>query len=100
MGKSYVALNLMDNGGRRLGIERRQFSYCRHLPERREAKDRRNSLDRRIGIDRRSGIDCRSVIDSRDGEEQAGAIEIWSYRELKRIAGRRSGAERRGFMVI
>ena len=27
--------------GRRLGIERRQFSYTRHIPERRSGRDRR-----------------------------------------------------------
>lgn len=36
-----------DNGGRRLGIDRRQFSYAEHIPERRSGKDRRNGLDRR-----------------------------------------------------
>ena len=40
---------LVDNGGRRLGFERRQFSYSEHIPERRSGKDRR------IGPDRRSG---------------------------------------------
>ena len=36
-----------DNGGRRSGVERRQFSYFAHVPERRSGKDRRNGLDRR-----------------------------------------------------
>ena len=39
---------LFDNGGRRLGMERRQFSYKRHIPERRSGKDRRSELDRRL----------------------------------------------------
>jgi hypothetical protein len=39
-----------DNGGRRFGFERRQFSYFLYIPE------RRSGLDRRIGIDRRSEI--------------------------------------------
>jgi len=30
-----------DNGGRRSGIERRQFSYTQHIPEQRSGKDRR-----------------------------------------------------------
>jgi hypothetical protein len=38
---------LQDNGGRRSGIERRQFSYHFHIPERR-FKERRSGLDRRI----------------------------------------------------
>ena len=36
-----------DNGGRRSGIERRQFSYMIHIPERRSGKDRRSGVDRR-----------------------------------------------------
>jgi hypothetical protein len=40
---------LLDNGGRRLGIERRHYSYSDHLPERRVNAERRNELDRRGG---------------------------------------------------
>ena len=40
---------LLDNGGRRLLFERRQFSYNEHIPERRSGKDRRCGLDRRSG---------------------------------------------------
>jgi len=36
-----------DNGGRRLGLERRQFSYAFHFPECRSDKDRRSGHDRR-----------------------------------------------------
>ena len=36
-----------DNGGRRLGADRRQFSYAMYLPERRIGKDRRCGDDRR-----------------------------------------------------
>ena len=39
---------IMDNGGRRLGFERRQFSYDGYIPE------RRSHVDRRCGIDRRA----------------------------------------------
>ena len=39
---------LTDNGGRRSGIERRQFSYDFHIPERRSGEDRRSGLDRRL----------------------------------------------------
>ena len=38
---------LSDNGGRRLGVERRQFSYDFHIPERRSGEDRRSGKDRR-----------------------------------------------------
>jgi hypothetical protein len=40
-----VALKLPDNGGRRLGVDRRQFSYDFHIPERRSGKDRRSGND-------------------------------------------------------
>ena len=38
---------MMDNGGRRLGLERRQFSYDGYIPERRSGLDRRCITDRR-----------------------------------------------------
>ena len=54
-----VIFNLRDNGGRRLGIERRQFSYSDHIPERRCSVNRRSEKDRRNNIDRRSGSERR-----------------------------------------
>jgi hypothetical protein len=42
-----MADSTFDNGGRRLGIERRQFSYTCFIPERRTGKDRRSGTDRR-----------------------------------------------------
>ena len=50
-----MAIALIDNGGRRLGIDRRQFLYTNHIPDRRLGEDRRTGLDRRDNIDRRSG---------------------------------------------
>ena len=53
---------LADNGGRRSGIDRRNFCYTVCIPERRVA-DRRGGLDRRYDLDwmnwrgRRNGID-------------------------------------------
>lgn len=38
---------LVDNGGRRSGIDRRQFSYYEHIPERRDDEARRSGVDRR-----------------------------------------------------
>jgi len=38
---------LRDNGDRRTGIDRRQFSYDGYLPERRSDEDRRSGFDRR-----------------------------------------------------
>jgi len=40
-------LQLVDNGGRRSGADRRQFSYAFHIPERRISPDRRSGADRR-----------------------------------------------------
>jgi hypothetical protein len=39
---------LHDNGERRSGIKRRQFSYTQHIPEQRSGKDRRSGNDRRL----------------------------------------------------
>jgi DNA-binding XRE family transcriptional regulator len=36
-----------DNGGRRLNIDRRQFKYCKYIPEQR-SKERRSGIDRRL----------------------------------------------------
>jgi hypothetical protein len=46
---SGVAVFQSDNGGRRLGLERRKFSYDIHVPERRSNTIRRSSIDRRNG---------------------------------------------------
>ena len=37
----------IDNGGRRLGIERRQFNYSHYYPERRIGEERRSIPGRR-----------------------------------------------------
>lgn len=47
---SDVAVFQSDNGGRRLGLERRAFSYDIHLPERRSYTIRRSRVDRRNGL--------------------------------------------------
>ncbi len=38
---------VIDNGGRRLGIERRQFEYSHYIPERRLGLERRCIPERR-----------------------------------------------------
>lgn len=40
-------LKLRDNGGRRSGFDRRQYSYTLHIPERRSGLERRSGKDRR-----------------------------------------------------
>jgi len=57
-----AVLAIIDYGGRRSGIERRQFSYTEHIPARRSNKDRRCSLDRRSGLDRRTIEDSMKII--------------------------------------
>ena len=37
----------LDNGGRRSGADRRNYSYTLHIPEIRKGKDRRSGDDRR-----------------------------------------------------
>ena len=54
------AVSVIDNGGRRSGIGRRQFSYSDHIPDRRIGKDRRSDSDRRSGLDRRRQIERRT----------------------------------------
>ena len=60
-----LASEIRDNGGRRAEIDRRQFSYDGHIPERRQRSGRRIELDRRGGIERRCGTDRRN-----DGERR------------------------------
>jgi hypothetical protein len=44
---SEVLKNLKDNGGRRIGVDRRCFSYSLYIPERRSHDDRRKENNRR-----------------------------------------------------
>ena len=45
-----------ENDCNRSGLDRRQFSYSYHIPERRSGKDRRQGFDRRHGFSHRSGM--------------------------------------------
>lgn len=40
-----------DHKDRRLGVDRREFSYTAYLPERRSGKDRRCACNRSLAID-------------------------------------------------
>jgi hypothetical protein len=44
-----MAIFIKNNVDRRLGIERRVFSYTRHIPERRSGRERREVIGRRSG---------------------------------------------------
>ena len=52
---------IKDNGESRIGLERRQFSYTAHIPERRSGRDRRKSLERRKAIHRMRRPDRRRI---------------------------------------
>ena len=43
-----VELSIKDKEDRRLGIDRRKFSYDGHIPEHRSGKERRTRLDSRL----------------------------------------------------
>jgi len=81
-----ITSELIDNGGRRIGVKRREFSYTNHLPNGRSEKDRRSGADRRSGLERRQGTDRRSdeVIfkkiqrpenDLREGNDRRSGVE-------------------------
>ena len=71
-----VAIHIRDNGGRRSGFDRRQFSYSGHIPERRELPDRRSGADRRNGTDRRQDQKTpdKAFIEMRSGAERRSAF--------------------------
>ena len=83
-----IKMVLRDNGGRRLGINSREFSYTNHVPNRRTQEDRRSGIDRRCGLERRQGIDRRS------GEIIFKKI-LRLENDLRERIDRRSGVERR-----
>ena len=85
MGITAMAVTLIDNGGRRLGVDRRQFSYTNHIPDRRLGKDRRSFSDRRSGLDQRSSIDRR----------KGKVIKIKHGKDFREGKDRRSDLERR-----
>jgi hypothetical protein len=76
-----------DIGGRRSGIDNRQFSYNCHVPERRLEPDRRIKPERRSGLDRRIAIDRRSSFKPRRHETKG--------KDLRSDKDRRIGLERR-----
>ena len=59
-----------DNGGGRSGIDRRQFCYSFHIPERRITPDRRSGDDRRIGRDRRMAVKAHVSLERRSGQDR------------------------------
>ena len=45
-----MELKMADNGGTRLGIDRRKFHYTAYIPEKRTGMDRRKVFDRRNSL--------------------------------------------------
>ena len=61
-----AALRLADNGGRRSGTDRRQFSYISHIPERRCGQDRRSRVERRRIPGSKTSVARKGVKERRD----------------------------------
>jgi len=102
------ALEMVDKGGRRSGIDRRQISIPFEGVDRRSGNDRRSGLDRRnswtfpkdIAEERRRSfhIDFYGLIDKggrRLGTERREASVSIPFPERRSGKARRSGAERR-----
>jgi hypothetical protein len=60
-----MELKMADNGGTRLGIDRRKFYYSAYIPEKRSGMERRKGFDRRSGITRRRGSERRNSLNHR-----------------------------------
>ena len=58
-------VGLTNNGNRRFGIDRREFSYTAYLPERRSGKDRRSVFEYRYiqTIESKSDIRTREELE-------------------------------------
>ena len=76
MSDSHMDQDLRDNGGRRSGVDRRQFSYTGYIPERRAVEDRRRRIDRRCGEDRRNVNDQTVEINRRSGLDRRAAFQV------------------------
>ena len=76
MSDSRMEQGLRDNGGRRSGVDRRQFSYTNYIPERRAGEDRRSRLDRRCGEDRRNRNEQTVEMNHRSGLDRRAAFQL------------------------
>jgi hypothetical protein len=94
-----VVFNFRDNGGRRVGIERRQFSYASHIPERRYSEGRRSCVERRMIIDRRENEDRRESLNRRSNHDQP-LIDLRNYKDRRGSVNRRRGIDRRDFIIV
>lgn len=60
-----MELKMADNGGTRLGIDRRKFYYSAYIPEKRSGMERRKGFDRRSVITRRRQFERRNSLNHR-----------------------------------
>jgi hypothetical protein len=88
-----MPLGLIDTGGRRTGIDRRDFSYTNYLP------NRRGEENRRSGVDRRSGLERRNDSDRRIGKTILKKIQRLEN-DLREGADRRRDLDRRATFTI
>ena len=63
-----VDFSLVDTEGRRQKIDRRQFTYLTHIPERRSGKDRRNAENSGSGKTQRRFADVMLNLDRQQSE--------------------------------
>ncbi len=59
-------LKMTDNGGTRLGIDRRKFEYTAYIPERRSGMSRRKGFDRRSPISQKRKSERRVILNHRE----------------------------------
>jgi hypothetical protein len=59
-------LKTTDNGGTRLGIDRRKFEYTAYIPERRSGMSRRKGFDRRSPISQKRKSERRVILNHRE----------------------------------
>ena len=57
---------MADNGGTRLGADRRKFQYTVYIPERRSGSERRKGLDRRGPVTWKKGAERRFSLNQRE----------------------------------
>jgi hypothetical protein len=59
-----MEFKLADNGGTRLGIDRRKIHYTAYIPEKRSGMERRKGFDRRLSLNHRGScpIERRAII--------------------------------------
>ena len=78
---------MRDNGGKRIGMDRRQYSYSGHIPERRISPERRSGIDRRNSQDRRKERRLEELSGPKDND--LNSIDKWEQEERRRKTERR-----------